>query len=501
MNIAMNRRATTVRKSAPAVVHRAQVRAHRSDDRRGSTPLAGLARAHNDLCVTAVDPWQIAAGLEAEGMNDRTCHQYGYADVFSLAEALFMRVPRRGASVPSKSQRSFDTTARSVRRGVIYALPGLAGITALRTVGADSVWVILVCLGFGWGWSQAMSFLGHRNLGWFGPSAANAVLRSWLLVGLAVLGTLIIWITLSTGISGETAVVGAGVGIYQLAAGALLVLGDDIVLLAVLLPAGLAVVLLALDLAPYGTATASFVTALTVLVVLVLAVRATGRRETARHAVVGRKPGLASPRKRARGNWLRAEDVRAGAPHFAYGIACAAAVGVAPLTWTAVLGQRLSSAWYLALPLVMSMGAAEWQLQRLRKETDLLLRTETQADEFARRVRRAMFTALMSYAGMVLLLVAVISGLTSPASGGRTVTVVSGYGVLALCFFVCLVLLSVGEVLFPVACLAVGLSIYLGWTALDSASVARNYLVSLLVCLAVLCGFALTRLRSPLVHI
>lgn len=49
---------------------------------------------HHELCARAADPLEIAAGLEAHGVTDRTAARFRHRDVFSLAEELYARVPR-----------------------------------------------------------------------------------------------------------------------------------------------------------------------------------------------------------------------------------------------------------------------------------------------------------------------------------------------------------------------------------------------------------------------
>ncbi|KAA0935240.1 hypothetical protein FGF04_14115 [Streptomyces apricus] len=51
---------------------------------------------HRELCERAVDPLEIAAGLEAHGVTDRTATHFRHRDVFSLAEEMYARVPRAG---------------------------------------------------------------------------------------------------------------------------------------------------------------------------------------------------------------------------------------------------------------------------------------------------------------------------------------------------------------------------------------------------------------------
>ncbi|WP_282694197.1 hypothetical protein [Streptomyces sp. CC208A] len=65
-----------------------------SKARRGGDPVKVLMHRHRELCARAVDPLEIAAGLEARGFTDRTAARYRHRDVFSLAEELYARVPR-----------------------------------------------------------------------------------------------------------------------------------------------------------------------------------------------------------------------------------------------------------------------------------------------------------------------------------------------------------------------------------------------------------------------
>lgn len=59
-------------------------------------PVKALMHRHRDLCERAVDPLEIAAGLEAHGVTDRTAARFRHRDVFSLAEEMYARVSRDG---------------------------------------------------------------------------------------------------------------------------------------------------------------------------------------------------------------------------------------------------------------------------------------------------------------------------------------------------------------------------------------------------------------------
>ncbi|MEV4945213.1 hypothetical protein [Streptomyces sp. NPDC053755] len=72
--------------------------------RRGPVdPVKVLMHRHRELCERAVDPLEIAAGLEAHGVTDRTAARFRHRDVFSLAEELYARVPR-GDGAPARPE-------------------------------------------------------------------------------------------------------------------------------------------------------------------------------------------------------------------------------------------------------------------------------------------------------------------------------------------------------------------------------------------------------------
>ncbi|WP_308310994.1 hypothetical protein [Streptomyces sp. GbtcB6] len=108
---------------------------------RGSTPRQGAAadpvkalmHRHRALCERAVDPLEIAAGLEVHGVTDRTAARFRHRDVFSLAEELYARVPRDGDRRPS----SEPVPAPRVRAdwALLTLLPGTvcaAAVTGVR---------------------------------------------------------------------------------------------------------------------------------------------------------------------------------------------------------------------------------------------------------------------------------------------------------------------------------------------------------------------------------
>ncbi|MDT0611736.1 hypothetical protein [Streptomyces lancefieldiae] len=102
------------RKRSPSAAHRAT-----------ADPVKALMHRHRTLCERAVDPLEIAAGLEAHGVTDRTAARFRHRDVFSLAEEMYARVPRE-ADTPPRATDPPTPRARAVWI-VLALLPGVLG--------------------------------------------------------------------------------------------------------------------------------------------------------------------------------------------------------------------------------------------------------------------------------------------------------------------------------------------------------------------------------------
>ncbi|MFJ3938714.1 hypothetical protein [Streptomyces parvus] len=96
--------------------------------RRGpADPVKTLLHDHRGLCERAVDPLEIAAGLEAHGLTDRTAARYRHRDVFALAEELYARMPPRApdSATGGPPGPGPDTEARAAWT-LLALLPGAA---------------------------------------------------------------------------------------------------------------------------------------------------------------------------------------------------------------------------------------------------------------------------------------------------------------------------------------------------------------------------------------
>jgi len=94
-------------------------------------PVHDLRERHQLCCEGAVDPLEIAAELEAAGIGPGTASRYRHADVFSLADELYARVPRRPAARPAPAPEDpwRRRAAPAWAAALLYLLPcGLLGL-------------------------------------------------------------------------------------------------------------------------------------------------------------------------------------------------------------------------------------------------------------------------------------------------------------------------------------------------------------------------------------
>ena len=332
--------------------------------------LADLCERFESLCANAVDALEIAAGLEAEGFSDQTVRVcFDFPDVFALAEDLHRRVPPSPAE-PAPQPDPWRTSAwRHALRGLLFGLPSLCyPVAAPMLSDVDAVPLLVVSTVVSWALSQGLSFLGYSRLGNTDRDGARRLLRIGLL-GSVIL--LVAVIGLGAALAGRidpTAVFAAGQGAYLLAATVLFVDRGEWWLVAGLAPGVLAsAVFLALG-APEGLR-AGALAALGGTLVLTSGF-AIGRTSWP-------APGASVP--------LRWSELRAAWPYLAFG-AIAAGLLAFPLLamlLTPSTSGGASNAMLAALPLSLSMGAAEWLLYRYRSGTRRLLQRTRRVEDFA----------------------------------------------------------------------------------------------------------------------
>jgi hypothetical protein len=363
----------------------------------GSAPttIAALCKEFGVVCRAAVDPLEIASALEFEGIGDRAARtRFGAPDVFALAQQMYSQVERSPAEPEPPPDPWPASTLRPALHGILYALPAVcypAAGSLLAGPGALSTLVLALLVA--WGLSQGLASLGYQRLGTAGAGPARRVLRAGLAAGLAAAGLAMAAVALVLHTHVPVLMFGMGEAAYMLGASVAMVLGTERWLLAVLAPAVLgSAAFLLLDRPPRLEPLTWGLLAATPAMALVLAAVST------RRAGPSADPLLIPP------------ELRAALPALAFGLISAGLLIFPVVTGPAGHGGINPGALVAAVPLSLSMGAAEWSMLWYRRRTRRVLHTVTEPRQFTPRARRALLAAALEYlAGVVTLTAAAVA--------------------------------------------------------------------------------------------
>ncbi|MER5217378.1 hypothetical protein ABT063_44360 [Streptomyces sp. NPDC002838] len=195
--------------------------------------VSALAAELADRVGPAVHPYEVAALLEAEGLSASLIKErYGHPNLFSLASALYERVPRTFPEPAPAADPWRPDTVRCLLRGVLFALPGLAYLLTAPLWNAGGHASALIVAGLAsWAWGQALGHRAHLRMA-TGRREAGRTLLAGAPVGAAVATA----IAALPAEGGPVTLVAAAQSAYLAAAGVLLVLGRERLLLAALSP-------------------------------------------------------------------------------------------------------------------------------------------------------------------------------------------------------------------------------------------------------------------------
>ncbi|KES08675.1 hypothetical protein BU52_01090 [Streptomyces toyocaensis] len=324
-----------------------------------------LAAAMADRVGPAVHPYEVAALLESEGLTaDAVRHRYGHPNLFSLASALYERVPRVHPEPPPAPDPWRPDTVRCLLRGALFALPGLAHLLAAPLWQAARHAPALVASAVvSWAWGQALGHRAHLRLATGRREAGRTLL------GGGALGAALATATAAV-VTGDGAAVpiAAGQSLYLAAAGVLLVLARELLLLAALTPlVAAAAVLPWAEPGPVPRAAAP-------LLALAATLAATGWALREARGAPPATGGARPPR------------LSASLPYGLFGLAAAVLVLLEGLRHP-----------YAVIALTVSMGPAEWLLYRYRGWSVAALRTTATPAAFLLRSAGLLALCLAAY--------------------------------------------------------------------------------------------------------
>jgi hypothetical protein len=388
-------------------------------------------------CAAAVDPVEIAARLESHGVSSQVAvDTFGYADVFSTAEAVYREMPFHDVVPPAPSVPAGGGPV-DLLRGALYALPALFLPVVVTGFGLRlSWWVLPVGLTMAWGTSQAAATCAWTMLGRKDRrSDALMALATLVVTGLACLAAALVacW---TLGGNESSAVTVAGIGVY-VAASAIMVFQQSELLLALCMVPAVVGSVLALGHLPVdvGSSTAAWCVVATVGLAAVVANRFVPTDRW-------RRPGL------ARADWVRA------AKFLAYGISCGVLLGTLIGFASAVNGsaRALSIAVW---PLLLTLGLMEWQLRSFRSRATAALSASFDLVDFGHRVGQAFRRSIGLYVGAlaVLSVVCLIAGRQHHLP--EVPLLLASVGTLGVAFFMALLLACSGRINLVLRCWAV----------------------------------------------
>jgi hypothetical protein len=222
--------------------------------RVSTDPVAALADRMREDCAGAVDVDEVAAILEANGINDRVAdREYGVPSVFALAGRVVARTLDTAETAIHAAFIDDGPPVRAVvtetlTRAAIYLTPLAIGLGAASEVDGVPGLATTGTLLLGWGGGQALSYLGYRALSERGVTAAARLL------GGGFLGLAAVWALVLAG-TGARACTTAAVQLALFAVAAVaLVTGRERVVLAAAGPCWLATVAVAAGLGGWAVA-------------------------------------------------------------------------------------------------------------------------------------------------------------------------------------------------------------------------------------------------------
>jgi hypothetical protein len=388
-----------------------------------------------DVLAAAVDPLEIAASLETCGLSNAVAHErFGAKDVFSLADKLFSAVAFKAVPL-AKPRATRPGGVPDLGRGLVFATPTLmfAG-AAIALHSWLSWWTVPLGLICGWAFGQFVAYAGFSQEGRPGPCGAEA---AWGLGGAMVSCA-------SLGVAGDLVLGGTYLGvIFAVAACAFMTAGAELVVHG-------EERLIGAVLAPGAIGSFVFITGEPIKIPVGVAVGVAV-------ASIGATVLGALRHVPAFGTWascIRRVDTATAARHFANGCCCGFFVALFMVLEPEKTGLP-SWPGAAAYPLVLSLGAMEWQLRSLRSAARRALLGCSSVARFGTIVRRRLARSTVSYAAVVAVLTALVQALAHACGARVPVVLLTAAGCLALAFFLGLVVSS---------CRRVGLALC-GWLA------------------------------------
>ncbi|GAA4079669.1 hypothetical protein [Nonomuraea soli] len=433
----------------------------------------------------AVEPLQVAAALESDGVTDRIARDsYGFNDVFELAQAAFARLPAvvAGPVVPDAAPRQARPFAQ-MAHGLLYAMPAALLPAASALVGVRYLMPGLVLTtAVGWIWGSTGARAAYGLLGRGRPAAAGRALRITMLGGVAaamvMIGSLAVWYGGGAGLI----VLCMGQMAFQMASAVLLFYRAEIRLAVLMAPgviAGVAYLALSGPRAALAAVGLGICSITGIFVAALVMTRRAGDDATA-------------------GRPLAGADLAAMLLPLVYSMASAVFLLQAEARYVL---DRADIA-IAGVPLVLGMGILEYRTHRFEDDARALMGRVRYPRQFVLRSRRLLRRGLLKCLGALGALAALLLAVLSRADpvAPEVALMAVAHVVVGGAYFLSFVLANQGKI--RQLCVAQGLALAAHpgvWLVLPAARTSLAdiavFLGASVLFLLILLGFALASLR------
>ena len=450
-----------------------------TSERRSNDPIDQLSRRLELSCINAVDAQQIAARLEASGINDQVAQdRYGFPDVFALAEELYYRVPLRASHAGRTATASHSW--REVLRGAVFALPGVFYPVLFGLNDTISVaFALTLGMMFAWIWSQGMTRLAYLLYSRAPEQTVARFLRQALLYGIGVILSATLVLEFFWPHHGTLIALATGQVILQLCTAIFLILERHTGLLRAFTPGlvlSLAHMLFGLDerVVIAGIAVSAILT-------FVCALRLTSPAQPTTHVKLNNQ------------DWLEA------LPYLFYGLLGATFVCFNSFALLMHEPSRAPALGLVILPLVLASGILEAELRRFREDGMDALRLVHTTQAFTKDILGIFWRGLGRYTVSLTLMSAGLYALGQlhliPA---QSTVMLLAFLMLGPAFYASSLLIAQGRVRWVITCLATALTIHALTIALTYLPRAADLEFSYLVSCAIYTTLALVAARASI---
>jgi len=403
------------------------------------------------ICSAAGDPLEIAAALEVAGVSHTVAtDRYGRADVFSLAQTLWNRIPIQPTPVVEASVHQPGNWL-DLLRGLLYIAPAPMILALSRGLDREFAgWTLPLAVTWGWGLGQMTAFAGYRMRS-RADTRREAEVTGRFLIG-SIISTLVLSLVAAMIFGGDLVSISVATALVTfMVASSILLLHQQQQWSALLIAPGVVLSCIVL-IAPLGTVPGPMVALFIAGSFIAVLLRST------RHVHLRWPSGML----------LGHRDFRISLGHLLHGLLCGLAVVA-----IVIQGEHLAPALddlarvLVPVPMLATLGVMEWQLRTFRSRASGLTQTMETMDRFPERAWAQCRRSLLIYLTAISTVTALV-WIIAAANGQRIPSSVLAVQIVLGISFLCdLMIVTLDRLDLVLKSWLLGLTVGLAWLAVE----------------------------------